>query len=59
MTRIYAVKQERTGITLWTGAALDETGALDAMAREAGYADYASLPTETVSGGAHAVPLTF
>lgn len=44
---IFQIKQAATGAVLWTGCAEDEKQALDAMAREAGYRDYASLP-ETV-----------
>jgi hypothetical protein len=46
---IYQVRQAATGVVLWTGGAENEQQALDAMAREAGYRDYASLP-ETVRG---------
>lgn len=43
---IFEIRQKTNGAILWTGSALDETTALDAMAREAGYADYAALPDE-------------
>lgn len=59
MTRIFAVRQAASGITLWTGAASDEHGALDAMAREAGYLDYDALPAEAAGGRAVAVELDF
>lgn len=57
MTRIFTVRQAGSGIALWTGAASDEHAALDAMAREAGYDDYASLPAEAAGGRAVAVEL--
>ncbi|GJE00256.1 hypothetical protein [Methylobacterium isbiliense] len=41
---IFQIKQAATGAVLWTGGAADEQQALDAMAREAGYADFAALP---------------
>ncbi|MGY2051135.1 hypothetical protein [Methylobacterium sp. JK268] len=46
---IFQIRQAATGAVLWTGCAQDEQHALDAMAREAGYRDYASLP-ETLRG---------
>jgi hypothetical protein len=59
MTRIFAVRQAANGITLWTGAAADERGALDAMAREAGYADFEALPADVRGGDPRAVALKF
>ncbi len=41
---IFQIKQKTSGAVLWTGSASDEKTALDAMAREAGYTDFASLP---------------
>ena len=41
---IFQVRQTNSGAILWTGSADNETTALDAMAREAGYVDYAALP---------------
>ena len=41
---IFQIRQAATGAVLWTGCAADEQQALDAMAREAGYADFAALP---------------
>ncbi|CAO4173946.1 hypothetical protein [Methylorubrum populi] len=41
---IFQIRQKTSGAILWTGSADDERTALDAMAREAGYADYAALP---------------
>ncbi|MBY0295271.1 MAG: hypothetical protein K2X71_04405 [Methylobacterium sp.] len=41
---IFQIKQAATGAVLWTGGAADEQQALDAMAREAGYADFSALP---------------
>ncbi|KQT61149.1 hypothetical protein ASG52_16240 [Methylobacterium sp. Leaf456] len=41
---IFQIRQKTSGAVLWTGSADDERTALDAMAREAGYADYAALP---------------
>lgn len=46
---IFQIRQRAGGAILWTGAAADERSALDAMAREAGYKDFADLP-ETVRG---------
>ncbi|MFE1599108.1 hypothetical protein [Methylobacterium sp. ID0610] len=46
---IFQIRHTATGAVLWTGGAENEQQALDAMAREAGYADYASLP-ETLRG---------
>ncbi|GLS44109.1 hypothetical protein [Methylobacterium brachythecii] len=43
---IFQIKQKTSGAILWTGSAHDEKTALDAMAREAGYPDYASLPDQ-------------
>ncbi|MCJ2032897.1 hypothetical protein [Methylobacterium sp. J-068] len=43
---IFEIRQQTNGAVLWTGSALDETSALDAMAREAGYVDFASLPDD-------------
>lgn len=44
--QIFEVKQRSTGAILWVGSALDEAGALDAMAHEAGYVDAAHLPAD-------------
>lgn len=41
---IFQIKQKTNGAVLWTGSARDEKSALDAMAREAGYRDFAALP---------------
>ncbi|KAB1073600.1 hypothetical protein [Methylobacterium planeticum] len=41
---IFQIRQKTSGAILWTGSADNEQIALDAMAREAGYRDYASLP---------------
>lgn len=46
---IFQIRQKNNGPVLWTGSAPDEQSALDAMAREAGYRDYAALP-DTVRG---------
>ena len=43
---IFEIRQKTNGAILWTGSARDEVTALDAMAREAGYVDYAALPDE-------------
>ncbi|WP_181259671.1 MULTISPECIES: hypothetical protein [unclassified Methylobacterium] len=43
---IFEVRQQSNGAVLWTGSALDEVSALDAMAREAGYIDFQALPEE-------------
>ncbi|WP_336485660.1 hypothetical protein [Methylobacterium nigriterrae] len=44
---IFQIRQKKSGAVLWTGSADCERTALDAMARQAGYRDYASLP-ETI-----------
>ncbi|WP_298961309.1 hypothetical protein [uncultured Methylobacterium sp.] len=41
---IFQIRQTTTGAVLWTGGAENERQALDAMAREAGYADFDALP---------------
>lgn len=46
---IFQVRQTATGAILWTGGAENEQQALDAMAREAGYADFSAIP-ETLRG---------
>ena len=43
---IFEIRQKTNGAVLWTGSASDETSALDAMARAAGYVDFASLPAD-------------
>lgn len=48
---IFQIRQKSSGAVLWTGSADDERTALDAMAREAGYADYAALPDGLRSAG--------
>lgn len=48
---IFQIRQKKSGAVLWTGSADSEKTALDAMAREAGYSDYASLPEEIRAGG--------
>lgn len=54
---IFQIKQKTSGAVLWTGSADDEKTALDAMAREAGYADFASLPDRIRAGGVKAAKL--
>ncbi|MGU3538587.1 hypothetical protein [Methylobacterium sp. A54F] len=48
---IFQVRQKTSGAILWTGAADDKTTALDAMAREAGYRDFAALPAAIRDAG--------
>ena len=48
---LFQIKQTSSGAILWTGSATDERTALDAMAREAGYPDYAHLPDRIRAGG--------
>jgi len=48
---IYQIKQTATGAVLWTGGAESEEQALDAMAREAGYADFAAVPESVRNAG--------
>jgi hypothetical protein len=51
---IFEIRQKTNGAVLWTGGALDEMSALDAMAREAGYVDFASLPDDIRAAGPEA-----
>ena len=44
--KTFTITQTATGVVLFHGEASDEADALDRMAREAGYADYASIPAE-------------
>lgn len=46
----YTISQQTTGVVLFSGEANSEADALDKMARDAGYDDYASIPTE-IGGG--------
>lgn len=46
----YTITQQASGIILFHGEAISEQDALDRMARDAGYADYASIPDE-IDGG--------
>lgn len=46
MTTTYAITQPETGVLLGIYAADSEAAALDAMARDAGYTDYASIPDD-------------
>ncbi|GJE25711.1 hypothetical protein [Methylobacterium organophilum] len=48
---IFQIRQKASGTILWTGSAADERNALDAMARKAGYTDFASLPETIRAGG--------
>lgn len=43
----YSVQQTATAIVLWEGEAESEGQALDLMARDAGYADYAQACSVT------------
>lgn len=54
---IFEIRQKTNGVILWTGSALDAAEALDAMAREAGYPDYASLPEIVRAAGPFACRL--
>ena len=46
----YTVEQTETGVILYCGPAASEADALDRMAREAGYPDFAGIPAE-IGGG--------
>ncbi len=46
----FTITQSATGIVLFDGEADSEAQALDLMAKDAGYADYASIPEE-IGGG--------
>ena len=48
---IFQIRQRSSGAILWTGAAPDAHGALDAMAREAGYRDFDALPESIRASG--------
>ncbi len=52
---IYEIRQAATGAILWTGGPESAEQALDAMAREAGYRDYAALPEDARGGESRAV----
>ncbi|MDP4002124.1 hypothetical protein [Methylobacterium sp. NEAU K] len=54
---IFQIKQKKSGAVLWTGAADSEQTALDAMAREAGYRDFSSLPDTIRADGIEAAKL--
>ncbi|WCS24798.1 hypothetical protein LOK46_27335 [Methylobacterium sp. NMS14P] len=54
---IFQIRQKKSGVVLWTGAAADEQTALDAMAREAGYRDFSSLPDTIRADGIEAAKL--
>lgn len=49
--KVFQVRHRLTGAILWTGAAHDEIGALDAMAHAAGYYDHSDIPETLRSGG--------
>lgn len=49
--KTYEIEQTETAAVLWRGDAESEQGALDAMARDAGYRDYAHACEDTSSGG--------
>ena len=49
--KTYEIEQTATAVILWTGEADSEETALDAMAREAGYRDYAHACEETDGSG--------
>ena len=54
---IFQIRQKTSGAILWTGSAEDERTALDAMAREAGYADSSALPDSVRAAGFEAARL--
>ena len=56
---IFQIRQTKSGAVLWTGAADDEQTALDAMAREAGYRDFAAIPDAIRADGLEAAKLDF
>ncbi|ACL59693.1 hypothetical protein [Methylobacterium nodulans] len=49
--RLFQVKQVRTGAILWVGEAGSREQALEAMAHEAGYMDFAHVPVDAYGGG--------
>ncbi|GJD35230.1 hypothetical protein [Methylobacterium aerolatum] len=51
---IFQIRQKTSGAVLWTGSAPDAQAALDAMAREAGYRDFAALPETLRTRGVQA-----
>ena len=54
---IFQIKQKTNGAVLWTGSAADAASALDAMAREAGYIDFAALPEIIRAAGPEAAQI--
>lgn len=54
---LFQIRQTKSRAVLWTGAAEDEKSALDAMARQAGYRDFASLPESLRANGIEAAKL--
>ncbi|MEE7479029.1 hypothetical protein [Methylobacterium hispanicum] len=56
--RVFQVRQRATGAILWTGAAMNELAAFDAMAHEAGYCDFSDLPEHVRAGGLVAEQVT-
>ena len=47
---IFHIRHGGTGAILWTGAAANETQAMDAMAHDAGYCDHSDLPDNMCEG---------
>ncbi|GJD95563.1 hypothetical protein [Methylobacterium iners] len=54
---IFQIRRKTNGAILWTGSANDAATALDAMAREAGYPDFAALPENIRAAGVEAAEL--
>ena len=52
----FQVEQTATGVLLWEGVATSEQDALDLMAKDAGYENFANIPDEI--GGADTIAVT-
>lgn len=55
---VFQIRQGGTGAILWTGEALNEIQAMDAMAHDAGYRDRSDLP-QNLSRGLKVEALSF
>lgn len=49
--KLYEIEQAETGVVMWKGEAESEAEALDAMAQDAGYRDYAHASEDTDGRG--------
>ena len=51
----YVIRSIKGGTTVWDGAATSPEAALDAMARDAGYRDFATACEDSLDDGSHLV----